>query len=158
MKVDDHLTRKNDECYEEYENNVKTITTVDPGFKNMSIYKYHIESDSGMAWAWIDLCGIKLSKLSAKELKNRLLKVFREIPVLFDSDLILVEKQNKMSRSCHKIEKTFKKFFGSRCRIVCPKKTKKGVISKLKKANDERELKKKSWENKRGPKKEYSEV
>lgn len=134
-----------------------TITGVDPGPSNMTVYKYDLEKKTGVAWGWIDLRGRKITKPTSKQLKERLVKTFNEAPWLFDSDVILVEKQNRMSRACHKIEKTFKKHFGDRCEVVCPKKTKKNVLNRLKESHALGKTKK-AWETKGGPGREYSEV
>jgi len=137
---------------------IKSITSVDPGFKNMAIYKYNVEKDTGIGWAWVDLCGKKLSTPTAKEIKQKLLSLFYEMGWLFESDIILVEKQNKMSGKCHKIEKTFKKHFKGKCIVVCPKKTKKGVLKRIKATKEDSGVKKKKWEFSSRSQHQYSEV
>lgn len=124
-------TPKNEKGSMEKGVKIKTITSVDPGPRNMTVFKYSLEDDESEAMAWIDLQGKNMSKLTSKQLRERLIQVFEEMSWLFDSDVILVEKQNKMSKACHKIQKTYKKYFKGKCKIVCPKKTKAGVLEKM---------------------------
>jgi hypothetical protein len=112
----------------------RTITGIDPGVRNFSLYRYDILKDSATHWMWVDLKGCQRSKISSAKIVERLCCFMEHYPEAFDSDMIVVERQMKINVSNQAIQDYLEKVFreGPQTFVVeCPKVTKSAILEML---------------------------
>lgn len=118
---------------------IRTITGIDPGVRNFSLYKYDLATDKMCAWLWVDIMGLRRSKLTSKEIVDRLDEFIKNNPKYFDLDLIVVEKQMVINTKNINMQRYLEKRFEGRCKVVCPKKTFRNLLERMGK-DDTQEL------------------
>jgi hypothetical protein len=106
------------------EHRIRTVTGIDPGTKNFSMYQYDIDRDVMRAWIWADINGTRKSKLTSKQVIQRIEILICDHPEYFDSDLIAVEQQMTINTKHFRMQKYLEQRFDSRCKVINPKKTK----------------------------------
>ena len=107
---------------------VRTVTGIDPGTKNFSMYKYDIEKNDMAAWIWADINGTRKTKLTSKQVIQRVETLIYDHPEYFDSDLIAVEGQMTINTKHFRMQMYLQKRFGSKCIVIDPKKTKSHIF------------------------------
>jgi hypothetical protein len=110
---------------------IQTITGIDPGTKNFSLYKYDLVRNEMLVWAWVDLNGLRRSKMTAGDFVKRIDALVTNQPQFFDSDLIVVEKQMVINTKCARMQAFLEKRFIGRCKIADPKTTKANIFELL---------------------------
>jgi len=109
----------------------RTLTAIDPGTKNFSLYRYDVARDAMMAWTWMDLNGLRRTKLTSKQAIERVEALIADHPSFFDSDVVVVERQMTINVQRFRMQVFLEQRFAGRCRVVDPKATKAALLELL---------------------------